>query len=420
MAFDVAVVGLGTAGAAAAFLCARAGLRVVAFDRAALDQAGATWFNGVPGGAFDDSGIPRPQGAELAGSNVPMHLVAGWGPERVVLRDHGLLEVDMAGLVARLQAGAADAGAQLRGESRVSSIEPGAVTVGGERIEARWVVDASGMTGLRGRRAAPGDICVAAQHVHHVADDLAARSWFAQHAVPVGETLCFSGVAGGYSIVNVCLHGDRVAILTGSIPGEGHRAGGRLMDEFVDAHDWIGPLIRGGRRAIPLHRAHGNLGEGGIARIGDAAGQVYGPHGSGIAQQLVAARILTSALVDGGGIAGYNVAWQRQQGGLIAGADLFRRFSQTLSTEQLRQLIRREILAPSLLLGGLQQAPPSPDPREALRAARRLARMPGMAARLVPVLARIPLIEAHYARYPDDPARLPGWQGRLRWLSGVA
>ncbi|AKF05938.1 hypothetical protein [Sandaracinus amylolyticus] len=108
---DLLVVGAGTAGAAVASLGARAGLRTLLIDRAPLDRAGAQWINAVPRWCFDDARIAQPRGAELVGDEVPYHFVAGEG--HVVVRDHGVLELDMHLLVARLQQDARDAGATL-------------------------------------------------------------------------------------------------------------------------------------------------------------------------------------------------------------------------------------------------------------------------------------------------------------------
>ena len=45
--------------------------------------------------------------------------------------------------------------------------------------------------------------------------------------------MLFTGVAGGYSIVNVRRYGDRVYLLTGSIPADGQPSGKQLLDRFV-------------------------------------------------------------------------------------------------------------------------------------------------------------------------------------------
>ena len=46
----------------------------------------------------------------------------------------------------------------------------------------------------------------------------------------------------------------------------------------------LGEAIAGGARAIPLRHALTVIGRGRVAAIGDAACQVHGAHGSGIAQ----------------------------------------------------------------------------------------------------------------------------------------
>ena len=53
------------------------------------------------------------------------------------------------------------------------------------------------------------------------------------HEVGEDETLCFSGVAGGYSILNVRFAHGEVSLLTGSIPADGHVSGLELLRSFV-------------------------------------------------------------------------------------------------------------------------------------------------------------------------------------------
>ncbi|MEZ4238394.1 MAG: hypothetical protein R3F59_20030 [Myxococcota bacterium] len=414
----VAVLGLGTAGAAAARACARAGLDVVGFERGPLDQAGARWVNGVPRWAFEAGGLPDPVVPELRGAEGAFHLVGGWGPERVSLSSS--LEVDMRHLVARLQADAAEAGAELRGEVAVR-VEGDALWVGDERVEADVLVDATGHCGLRllGQpEHAPADLCTAAQKVHRVADMGGARRFLEAWSAREGEVVCFSGVAGGYSIVNVRVEGDEVALLTGSLPP--HPSGNALLRRFVEEHRWIGEPKFGGSRTIPVRRAWACVGRGRVALLGDAAAQVYPAHGSGIGMQLAAAALLAEALAAGRGPWAYNVAWQRAYGGLLAASDLFRRFSAGLQPEDVRALMRRGVLSAGLMGDAMAQRPVRPDPASLAKAASGLARLPRLAARLAPVLARMRAAEAWYERYPRDPAALPRWTAGLARLTGVA
>lgn len=421
MQADVAIVGAGTAGAAAAALCARAGLSTLCVDRQPLAGAGARWINGVPGWSFDEAGIERPLGEELYGAGHAFHLVSGWGPERIVMTDHDLLEVDMRHLVARLQRMAGDAGARLLGGVRVGAFDGQELETSAGSIRARWFVDASGLGGARllGQpRVFRGDLCAAAQEVRAVTDLVAARAFFAQHSVRPGDTLCFTGIAGGYSIVNLRLDGDRIGLLTGSIPAEGHRSGRQLLDDFVEQHPFIGQRQFGGSRAVPLRRPLDRLATDRVALIGDAACQVFSAHGSGIGAGMVAARMLADALSAHGDPRAYAVAWQRRYGGLFAAYDVFRRFSQTLGPGDLERLVASGLLDEAAARAGLLQRLPALEVATLGRRLRALARERGLARRLAGVGARMAAAGVLYSRYPRDPARLERWARRASRLLG--
>jgi flavin-dependent dehydrogenase len=359
---DLAIVGAGTAGAALALHAARAGLRVVCVDRRPLDAAGARWVNGVPRWMFAEAGLDEPVGAERVGGGHPFHLVAGYGPTRVVVREHDVLDVDMRLLVARLQAGAREAGAELRGDVTVHGLSDGALATSAGELRARWFVDASGLSGARllGQATPPSsDLCSAAQEVRVVRDPAGARAFLAQHDVQAGSTLCFTSVAGGYSIVNVRIEEDasRVGLLTGSITAGGNPGGARLLASFVAAQPWIGQTLFGGARAIPLGLPR-ELGRGPVALLGDAACQVFAAHGSGIGVGLVAARLLAGALASGAGPRGYARAFHRRFGLLLRTYDAVRRLSQRLSTRQVALLMRTGVLSARIARLALEQRSP--------------------------------------------------------------
>ncbi|MCX4241493.1 geranylgeranyl reductase family protein [Paraliomyxa miuraensis] len=414
---DVAIVGAGTAGAAVAALCAERGLSTICVDRRPLHEAGARWVNGVPAWAFGEAGLQPPQGEELRAADHVFHLVVGWGPSRLTLRGHGLLEVDMPRLVERLQDLARSAGARLRGEVEITGIEGTRLRLADEAIDARWIVDASGLSGARLLRQAPvprTDLCAAAQQVHALADPKAARAWLAKHEASEGHTLCFTSVAGGYSIVSVRVEGDSVGILTGSIPALGHPSGQRLLDEFVAEHPWIGARRFGGARAVPLGRPRDVLAEGPVALVGDAAGQVFSAHGSGIAAGLLAARLLADTLAEGGDPERYAVRWQRRYGGLFAAYDAFRRFSQGLSVSEVERMIEGGLLDEASAIAALRQELPPLPLSQLLGKARRLLRAPGLAARFAPVAARMVAAQGLYRGYPAEATQ------RARWCTWAA
>jgi flavin-dependent dehydrogenase len=423
MQADVAIIGAGTAGAAAAALCARAGLSTVCVDRRPLAEAGARWINGVPAWSFDEAGIDQPAGEELHGAGHAFHLVSGWGPERIVMTDHEVLEVDMRHLVARLQRMATDAGARLEGEVEIGAFDGRELESSAGTLRARWFVDASGLGGarlLRQPRVARGDLCAAAQEVRAVSDLPRARAFFEEHGVRPGDTACFTGIAGGYSIVNVRLDGDRIGLLTGSIPADGHPSGQQLLDDFVAEHDFIGPTLFGGARAVPLRRPLDRLATDRVALLGDAACQVFSAHGSGIGAGMVAARMLADALSKEGDPQAYAVAWQRRYGGLFAAYDVFRRFSQTLGPDDLERLMTSGLLDEAAARAGLLQRLPALELGTLGARLRALLRERRLARKLAGVGARMAAAGALYARYPEEPARLERWAKRASRLLDAA
>ena len=417
---DLLVIGLGTAGAAAAALGARAGLKVIGLDARPLDEAGARWVNALPRWTFAAAGFAAPEPPELVAQDTPFHLIAGWEARaRVVIRAHSLLEVDMRALVARLQRDAVAAGADLRGGVRARGRDGDVVHTDQGPITARVIADASGLAGAAlGPRPAvpPTDLCAAAQEVRVLRDPQAAEQWFRARGSALGETLCFTGVAGGYSIVSVTVHQGEVSLLTGAIPALGQPAGKVLLERFAADQPWVGERIYGGSRAIPLAPPPSRLDHGPLALLGDAGNQVFAVHGSGIAAGMLAARCLVDALVAGGGPAEYNHRWQRTYGGLYAGANLFARFSRSISPDDLVRLMNSGLVGQGTTRDGLEQRQPTPDLGDIPGLITGVFRAPGPLWRLLPVLIRMQALRLHYLTYPRDPAALPAWEARLARL----
>jgi flavin-dependent dehydrogenase len=387
--YDVIVVGAGTAGAATAYHCARHGMSVLCLDRRSLGEAGARWVNGVTAGAFDRASIPRPVPPERLAHGVDFHLVAGWGPEKVVIRDHELMEVDMRELVARLQTMAADAGARFVDETMVERFDGAVLHTTAGTLRAEYFVDASGLNGARLLDAPcvePDDICAASQQVRHVTDAEAARSFCERFDARPADTICLTGIAGGYSILNVRVDDDHVSILTGSIPAGGHRSGCAVLDDFVTRHDWVGERIFGGSRAIPLDAPRAVLGRGNTAAVGDAANQVFAAHGSGIGAGMVAARYLADALAAGRGTEGYSRDWHRDFGGLFGAYDIFRRFSETLDVHRLARLMESGLMDEELARAGLEQRMPRLSPDGLAKKIVGAIRAPDLAVEMAPIV----------------------------------
>jgi flavin-dependent dehydrogenase len=410
MTHDLAIVGAGSAGAALAAHTARAGMKVVLLDRRSLDDAGARWVNGVARWMFDEAGVARPGPGERVGHEQAMHLAAGRdAAARVVIRHHDVENVDMRQLVARLQRDATEAGAELRGGVHVHGLEGDALRTSAGEIRAKTFVDASGLAGPRlldQPRVAATDVCAAAHEMRRVRDVAGARAWFQRHEVRPGDALCFTGIAGGYSVLNVRVDDDLVSILTGSLPALGFPSGARILADFAAEQPWVGETVFGGSRSIPLRRPYDVLASDRVALLGDAACQVFTAHGSGVGIGLVAAKMLADALVQGRGPRDYAVAFHRRWGGLLTAYDVFRRFSQTMSAGDIARLMRAGLLDEEGARAGMSQRLPELTRTMLMGRVRGAVRAPAMARRFLGVLARMGVTQVLSAQYPSSrPAR---------------
>jgi flavin-dependent dehydrogenase len=435
---EVVIVGAGATGAACAAFLAEAGFRVLCLERRTLAEAGARWINGVPRAAFEQAGIALPEAPEHQGGPSPFHAVpapamrlADRGERSslpaLTIGEHDVMEVDMRLLVARLQARARRAGAELvegvavagwRGEALETSLGP---------LEARVFIDASGLAGARllGQPPVPrGELCAAAQQVHDVADAAGARRFLDSLGARPGEAIAFLGVAGGYSVLNVRVHRDlhSISILTGALPALGYPSGKDILEHFVAEHAWVGAARFGGSAAIPLRRPYDRLASERVALVGDAGCQVFPAHGSGVGSGLVAARLLADTLVAERPLRDYEVAWHRQHGALMASFDVMRRWSQGLDGAAVASLLTFGLTEASLMRAGLNQELPRVSLRALLRLGpglrRALAEQPALARSLGAAALRSKLVHALYTRYPRDAQQVPAWSRAVARLCG--
>lgn len=441
---DIAVLGAGIAGSAAARALALAGWRVALIDAKPASEAGPRWVNGVPPWMFDAAAIPRPVAPER-GSQGPFVMCDAEGVRRVVVDPSPVWWVDMRLLGDRLRRDALAAGAVDLFEHRCTDVvveggRPVALSLAGptaRSVRARLFVDAAGMAG-RIRRAVPAfapfcpkiarrDICSAAQEVAEIADRGAAERFLATQGATSGETLSRSAVAGGFSIQNVQVdltHGH-VDLLTGAIAEDRYPSGPALVADLRARHPWIGPRRFGGAGAIPLRRPWSRLGALGVVLLGDAACQVFAAHGSGIGIGMIAARQLADAVAgaaDPGAEAvtwAYSARFHRLWGGRLAAAQLIRQISQALTAEQIARVLAAGLINPDSARQTLDQQLPPLGPKALPALARAAAREPRLAARFVASLRALPRILWHHRRYPQAPdlRALERWDARTgRWL----
>lgn len=439
---DIAVLGAGIAGSAAARALAQAGWRVALIDHKPIDQAGPRWINGVAPWTFDVAGVPRSTGAEC-GHGGAFVMCDADGARRVVVDPNPVWWVDMRMLGRRLRDDALAAGAVNLFEHRCVDVEldgerPIALQLEGPdgpaRVAARLFVDAAGMGG-RIRRAVPAfapfcpkvpreQVCSAAQFVCKIEDIDGAKAFLRARDAKPGEVLSHSSVAGGFSIQNiqVDLEAGQVDLLTGAIAIPEHPTGAALVDDLRRQHPWIGEAVFGGSGALPLRRPYARLGAPGVALLGDAACQVYAAHGSGIGIGMIAARLLCDVIADAADPGDEAVTWaysarfHRAWGPLLGAASLVQRMTQGLTPAQSSAVLKSGLITPTAAAATLDQQMPPMGPSELPKLARGALKAPALAARLLNHLRHLPGIRRHHRRYPlavDVPA-LTAWDA---WLA---
>jgi menaquinone-9 beta-reductase len=412
---DIAIVGAGTAGAATAAFAAARGFRVACVDRRPLADAGARWVNGVTRAALRELQIDA-----LPDIDPPARFHLLTSRQRVTVDHHDVVDVDMRALVAHLHARALTAGAMVIGDVVVRGRDGATLITDRGRIRARWLVDASGLTGaglLPVPAIAPQHLCAAAQAVYEVDDRDRAAEYFANHGVGLGEVCAHVGVAGGYSVCNVRLHGDghSVGVLTGSIPALGHRSGKAILDQFVGAQPWIGARQYGGAGAIPLRRPRDELTDGVVALVGDVGCQVFPAHGSGIGAGMLAGKLLADTLAADGTLFDYELAWHRRCGGLFAAYDAVRRWNQVQTVDDIDRMIRRGLFDVEFARAGLDQDWPQLT-REAIS-----RKFPGALydTTVVQLAARTTAARALGERFPPRGRRRAAWSAIMQRLIPV-
>ncbi len=450
--YDVVVVGAGTAGLAAAYHFARRDLRVALVDARPFATSGARWVNGVPPWMFDAADIPRPRDPELRSEGGRAALYDRAWRRVQTIAPTPIWSCDMRLLVARLHEMAADAGVEGFERSSVSAItcedqRPRHLTLhpsasgerGALRLGAALFVDAGGVGGGLRRHVpglaavcpdvAAGDLCVAAQRVHRIADVEAARRFLAARGADEHDVLTLGGIDGGFStlVIEFDFESEEVDVLVGTMGDRRQRNPLQLVQSFLGGEAWLGEVLFGGGGTIPLRRPYDQLAVEGCALLGNAGCQVFPAHGSGIGAGMVAARQLADAATahaDPGSAAamwGYQARFMRSLGAVHAAYDVFRRMTQSLSSEDAEELLGSGLMVASGAQAALMQHMPLLRCREIFQIAKAALGHPRLAARFAPVVARLPWVHAHYQRYPErgDEVALARWARRAARLVGA-
>lgn len=433
--FDIAVLGAGPSGAASALFLADAGFRVALIDKRRFSHAGPSWVNGVYAEAFDAVGLRRPSADEVELADFDVTFFSADMKQRREIAASGFVNLRMRPFVDRLHREAFAAGVtgfdeMHLTETKFQGTRPvelhfvrGALDTAAEKekisIRAALFVDATGLHGaLRSQiplieevqgEHADHDLCTAMQENCHISDQVAAKEFLSTNQVKPGTLMSILGTAGGYSTMTVHISPDvsEVGLLAGSIKDPRYLTGVQMLRRFKAEHAWVGEKISGGGGTIPLRAPLGMLTAPGVAIIGNAANQVFSTHGSGVMPALQSARLLANAIRGARDPGDPDVLWQytalfqRELGSMLASYNLFRKFTQQLTGDEIGKMFRYNLMTSQLAIAGIRQEMPSPSWENAKSVGKAALQDPLFAAKLMRSLAAMPLVYLHYRNFPS-------------------
>lgn len=450
--FDIAVLGAGPAGSASALFLAQAGFKVALIEKRRFAKAGPSWVNGVYLDSLDEVGLAKPAGEEIDLSGFDVLFFSADMQQRLHLDASAFTNVRMRPFVDRLHREAFAAG--VTGFEEMHLVE---TRFSGERpvellfvhgtpdeheakerisIKAKLFVDATGLHGALRRQIAAiheihgehedSDLCTAVQENCRIADVGAAREFLRRHDILPGTMVSILGTAGGYSTMTVHISPDlkEVGLLAGSIKDPQVLTAAQMLKRFREEHPWVGERIFGGGGTIPLKAPLEMLSASGLAVVGNAANQVFSLHGSGVMPAIQSARLLANAVRgakdpgDADVLWQYTAEFQRSLGAKLAAYNLFRRFSQGLSGEEIGKMFRYGFMSEPMVFAGMKQDLPAPSLSTGLSVLTAAFRDLPFAAKLVRALSAMPFVLLHYRNFPlqRDREKFAAWVQRARAL----
>lgn len=437
--YDVVVVGLGVAGAFAAYKLSRAGLKVLAVDIKPYDRLGDK-----PCG--DAIGKHHLEALGLA--DLPPDIIEGrvrgidiFSPsENFKFRVLGEgYEVDRVGLVRYLVKRALDFGLELSIETTVL----GPVFRGGfvrgvvlrregalVEISAKVVIDSSGNARVIARKL-PSEWPVS-EDLKMVDSNIAYREvrelQFEVEESDILRIYVSKRIApGGYWwLFPYSLMSRYVNVGLGVQGGRGYPHPRILLYQYVLSRELFkgSRIVEAGGALVPTRDPLKSLVWNGIAVIGDAAYTVNPVHGGGKGSAMVSANCVSSAIIEGletGGVDARslwnaNVCYMTNYGVKQAVLNVFRLFLQELSDDDIefgmsKKIIREEDLNTLSLKGDLELSVVD----KALRFLAGLRR-PSLLFKLRSVSEYMNKVRSLYGGYPRSPEELPAWSQKVESL----
>jgi digeranylgeranylglycerophospholipid reductase len=433
---DVVIVGAGSAGCVTARRCAELGLKTLLLDRKPLEEVGQkVCGDEVSKSHFEETGIDFPDGDEIsytiAGADVyPPNMknelkVRGW-------TEFDGWTVNRLNFGQRLLREAISAGAKFLPDTHVG----GPMTIGdqvtgieykdlnsGDQviIKCKVVVDASGFAAvIRNKLQNPmieneiakEDIALCYREILSLKMPLAepdiARVFLGGEIAPQGYAWIFPK---GVQEVNAGV---------GITGGKGRGSPKSYFTKFKDNYPlFFGTeLIDGKGGAVPVRRPLKSLVGDGIAFVGDAALQVNPIHGGGIGAGMRAGIILGEVVrgaiarrdLSAKGLWSYNTRYFPNFGKRLASLEIFRRFLQTASDDEMNFGFERRLLESNDLMAANRGDGLSLSIADKLKRVKRGASRISLLLKLQKAASLMRKMSKIYNNYPNSPDKLETWE----------
>jgi digeranylgeranylglycerophospholipid reductase len=340
MSIDALVVGGGPAGLYAAWRLAHAGFAVVVCEEHEAIGSPVHCTGVVSAGSFDEFTLPR---ETILNSLTTVRFVSPAGLQvRYTPKSPEAVVVDRAAFDCRLAAQAVAAGAELRLQTRVSSVEftrtgVRAIAAGGP-IDARLVVLASGASYQLQRRLGLG---LPRAHLHTAQRELPANR-LGDVEVHFGAGVAPGGFAWAVPVDRPDGPHVRVGVMaTGHAPGWYDAMVDRLAPRWGVAHDAHRPRVK----FLPLSAIKRTYADR-LLVVGDAAGLVKPTTGGGIYYSVLSAALaadvaepaLRQDRLQASSLRAYQTRWRRRLAGEFHAQSALRSVAQRMSDRQIDAL----------------------------------------------------------------------------------
>ncbi|MBY8996517.1 MAG: NAD(P)/FAD-dependent oxidoreductase [Candidatus Thorarchaeota archaeon] len=433
---DVIIVGAGSAGCVTARRCAELGLKTLLLDRKPLKEVGQkVCGDEVSKAHFEATGIDYPDGDEIS------YAIAGadvYPPNRMnALNVRGWAEFD-GWTVNRLSFGqrllneAISAGAKFLPNIHVGSpMTLGDQVTGVEYkdlksgdsvvVKSKVVVDASGFAAvIRNKLESPliendidkEDIALCYREILRLKMPLAepevARVFLGGEAAPQGYAWVFPK---GVQEINAGV---------GITGGKGRGSPKSHFMKFKETYPLFfgSKLIDGKGGAVPVRRPLKSLVGDGVAFVGDAALQVNPIHGGGIGAGMRAGIILgevvresiASRNFSANGLWSYNTRYLPNFGKRLASLEIFRRFLQAVSDEDMDFGFEKRLLEADDLMAANRGDGLSLSMADKMRRVKRGAGKISLLLKLQKAAGLMKKMNKAYSNYPNNPDNLDIWE----------